>query len=183
MAETKKKAVKKEEAAEETKKAPKAKKETAEKKAAPKAKKATKKAEEKPAEKKVEKKAEKKAEEKPAEPKKEVHQAIAVAKGVRVTPRKIRLVLDVVRGRDVDDVLKLLKVINKSASSAVYKVIKSAAANATNNFGLDYDALYVAEIQVSDAFRIKRFIPRAKGSASSIIKRNSNIRVIVKERR
>ncbi len=179
MAETKKKAVKKEEAAEETKKAPKAKKETAEKKAAPKAKKATKKAEEKPAEKKVEKK----AEEKPAEPKKEVHQAIAVAKGVRVTPRKIRLVLDVVRGRDVDDALKLLKVINKSASSAVYKVIKSAAANATNNFGLDYDALYVAEIQVSDAFRIKRFIPRAKGSASSIIKRNSNIRVIVKERR
>ncbi len=166
MAETKKKAVKKEEAAEETKKAPKAKKETAEKKAAPKAKKAT-----------------KKAEEKPAEPKKEVHQAMAVAKGVRVTPRKIRLVLDVVRGRDVDDALKLLKVINKSASSAVYKVIKSAAANATNNFGLDYDALYVAEIQVSDAFRIKRFIPRAKGSASSIIKRNSNIRVIVKERR
>lgn len=115
-------------------------------------------------------------------PKPAVHEARCIARGVRVAPRKVRLVADLVRGKDVDEALGLLKAVNRAASEPVYKAIKSAASNATNNFGLDYDSLYVAEIQVGDAFRIKRYIPRAKGSASSIIKRNSNIRVIVKER-
>lgn len=172
MAETKKKTVSGEV---EEKKA--TAKKPAAKKAAPKAKKETApKAEEKKAEKKVEKKVEE-------APKAAVKEARCIAKGVRITPRKIRLVIDVVRGKDVKEALALLKVINRSGSAPVYKAIKSAAANATNNFGLDYDLLYVAEIQVSDAFRIKRFIPRAKGSASQIIKRNSNIRVVVRERR
>ncbi len=178
MAETKKKTVKKEEEAtveKAPKKAAKAKKAEPkeESKAVAKAKKAEAKAP----------KAETKVEKKEEAPKKEVHEARCIAKGVRVTPRKLRLVVDLVRGKDVAEALGILKVLRRSASDPVYKAIKSAASNATNNFGLDYGSLYVAEIQVSDAFRIKRFIPRAKGSASPIVKRNSNLRVVVKERR
>ena len=64
----------------------------------------------------------------------------------------------------------------------LYKAIKSAAANATNNFGMDEEKLYVAEIQASDGMKMKRFTPRAKGSASPLVKRMSNIRVSVKQR-
>lgn len=138
-------------------------------------------AEEKPAKAKKAKKAEAKVEE-PA-PKKEVHEAVCVSKGIRVAPRKVRLVVDIVRGKPVTEALALLKAVNKVGCDPVYKAVKSAASNATNNFGMDLDSLYVAEIQCSDAFRIKRYIPRAKGSASSIIKRNTNLRVVVRERR
>lgn len=110
-------------------------------------------------------------------------EALCVAKAVRVTPRKMRLVIDVVRGMDVTEALSLLKAINKSGAEPAYKAIKSAAANATNNFGMDMNKLYIAEIQASDGIRMKRYIPRAKGSASSITKRTSNLRVVVKERR
>ena len=163
--------------------APKAKKET-------KAKKAEVKAEEvKTEEVKVEK-AEKKAknaekvvkaepvkEEKPA-----VTEALAIAKDVRVTPRKVRLVLDLVRGKDVEEALAILKNVNRSASAPVAKIVKSAAANATNNFGMDKNKLYVAEIQASDGIKMKRFMPRGKGNSSGLVKRTSNIRCIVKER-
>lgn len=137
----------------------------------------------------VEEKAEKKARRSKKEEVKEepikpaVTQALCIAKAVRVTPRKLRLVIDVVRGMDVNEALKLLKAINKSGAEPTYKAIKSAASNAANNFGMDPDKLYVAEIQASDGIRMKRYIPRAKGSASSIIKRTSNLRVVVKERR
>lgn len=145
--------------------------------AAPKAKKApAKKAEavkEEP--KKVEKKAEKKVE-KPA-----VTEAVCTVWNIRTTPRKVRLVCDVVRGKSVAEALGILSRLNKAASLPVAKAIKSAAANATNNFGMQENLLYVAEIQASDGLRIKRFIPRAKGSASGLVKRNANLRVIVKE--
>ncbi len=111
-----------------------------------------------------------------------VHQATALVTGVRVTPRKVRLVLDVVRGKNVKDALALLKHINKAAALPVYKLIESAASNATNNFGLDEELLYVSEIQASDGIKMKRYLPRAKGSSSGLIKRTSNIRVVVKER-
>jgi large subunit ribosomal protein L22 len=125
-------------------------------------------------------KAEKKADVKAAKP--AVKEASAFARDIRVTPRKVRLVVDLVRGKNVSDALGMLARVNRAASAPVIKVIKSAAANATNNFGLDADKLYIAEIQASDGIRMKRFEPRGKGSSSPLIKRCANIRVLVKER-
>ena len=181
MAETKKTTAKKttkkvaEPVVEETKveapveEAPKAKKAPA-KKAAPKAEKA-----EAPKKAKEEKKAEAPKKPMPTEAK-------AIAKNVRVTPRKVRLVIDLVRGLQVKQALGILANVHKAASEPVAKVIKSAAANATNNFGMDEDALYIAEIYATDGLRMKRYLPRAKGSASGLVKRASNITVVVKMR-
>ena len=164
MAETKKKATAevKEEAKAEKK--PAAKKAPAKKAAAPKkeaAPEAAPKAEEK-------KPAKKKAEVKAEPVKAKVTEAHAIARDVRVTPRKVRLVMDLVRGKNVNDALELLFHVNKAASDPVAKLIKSAAANATNNFGMAGDKLYVAEIQASDGVRMKRFEPRGKGASSPI---------------
>ena len=135
---------------------------------------------------KTEKKAKKAEKAVKAEPVKEekpaVTEALAIAKDVRVTPRKVRLVLDLVRGKDVEEALAILKNVNRSASAPVAKIVKSAAANATNNFGMDKNKLYVAEIQASDGIKMKRFMPRGKGNSSGLVKRTSNIRCIVKER-
>ena len=177
MAETKKKATAEvKEEAKATKK-PAAKKAPAKKAAAPK-KEAAPEAAPKAEEKKPAKKAEVKAE--PVKAK--VTEAHAVARDVRVTPRKVRLVMDLVRGKNVNEALELLFHVNKAASDPVAKLIKSAAANATNNFGMAGDKLYVAEIQASDGVRKKRFEPRGKGASSPIIKRTSFMRVTVKER-
>ena len=108
--------------------------------------------------------------------------ARAIAKNVKVTPRKARLVIDLVRGKDVAEALALLKRLNKAASPIVAKVIKSAAANAVNNFNFDESKLYVAEIYACDGLRMKRYLPRAKGSASGLVKRNSHITCVVKVR-
>ena len=125
-----------------------------------------------------------KKEEKKAEaPKKPMPtEAKAIAKNVRVTPRKVRLVIDLVRGLPVKQALGILDNLNRAASEPVAKVIKSAAANATNNFGMDEDALYIAEIYATDGLRMKRYLPRAKGSASGLVKRSSHITVVVKMR-
>jgi len=127
------------------------------------------------------KKAKKEVVVEPAKP--SVTEASCKVLGIRVTPRKVRLVADLVRNKDVDEALDLLKNLNRSGSTPVYKAIQSAAANATNNFGLDKDKLYVAEIQASDGLKMKRFMPRAKGSASSLVKRTCNLYVTVKERK
>ena len=109
-------------------------------------------------------------------------EAKAIAKNVRVTPRKVRLVIDLVRGLPVKEALGILSNVNKAASEPVMKVIKSAAANATNNFGMDEDALYISEIYATDGLRMKRYLPRAKGSASGLVKRSSHITCVVKMR-
>ena len=153
-------------------------KEEAKVEAAPKAKKA-------PAKKAAAPKAEKKAKEekKPEAPKKPMPtEARAIAKNVRVTPRKVRLVIDLVRGLPVKQALGILDNLNRAASEPVMKLIKSAAANATNNFGMDEDALYIAQIYANDGLRMKRYLPRAKGSASGLVKRSSHITVVVKMR-
>ena len=124
-----------------------------------------------------------KKEAQPAPEKPKATEARAFARDVRITPRKVRLVADLVRGKSVKDALGILAGCNRVAKTPVEKIIRSAAANATNNFGMDKDALYVAEIQVGDGLKIKRYIPRAKGSASSIVKRNAHIRVVVKEKK
>lgn len=124
-----------------------------------------------------------KEEKKPEAPRKPAPtEARAIATNVRVTPRKVRLVIDQVRGKDVKVALGLLKNINRAASEPVSKVIRSAAANAINNFGFDEDKLYVAEIYANDGLKMKRYLPRAKGSASGLVKRNSHITVVVKMR-
>ena len=165
MAETKKttakKAVKKAEPVEEVK-------EEAKVEEAPKATKA-------PKAKKEEKKAEAPKKPMPTE-------ARAIAKNVRVTPRKVRLVIDLVRGLPVKQALGILANVNRAASEPVSKLIKSAAANATNNFGMDEDALYISEIYANEGLRMKRYLPRAKGSASGLVKRASHITVVVKMR-
>ncbi|MBE6133824.1 MAG: 50S ribosomal protein L22 [Erysipelotrichaceae bacterium] len=125
-------------------------------------------------------KKEEKAPEKPAKP--QPTEARATSMNVRCTPRKARLVLDLVRGKDVKVALGILANVNKAASEPVSKTIKSAAANAINNFGMDENSLYISEIYATDGMRIKRFIPRAKGSASGLVKRCCHITVVVKMR-
>jgi large subunit ribosomal protein L22 len=132
----------------------------------------------KKAEKAAKKEVAAKKEEKP-----QVTEARAFARDVRVTPRKVRLVADVIRGKDVSVALGILSRLNKVGALPVEKIVKSAAANAVNNFGMNKDSLFIAEIQVSDGVRIKRFTPRAKGSASPMIRRNANIVCVVKERK
>ncbi len=109
-------------------------------------------------------------------------EAKAIVTGVRVTPRKVRLVIDLVRGKDVSVALGILANVNKSATPVVVKLIKSCAANAINNHSMDEKKLYIAEIYANDGPRLKRYMPRAKGSASSIVKRTSHITCVIKER-
>lgn len=109
-------------------------------------------------------------------------EARAVATNVRLTPRKARLVIDQVRGKDVKVALGLLKNINRAACEPVTKVIKSAAANAINNFGMDEERLYIKEIYANDGLKMRRYLPRAKGSASGLVKRCCHITVVVKMR-
>ena len=125
----------------------------------------------------------KKPEPKPEPEKPQVTEARCFVRDVRVTPRKVRLVADVVRGKDVKEALGLLKQTVRAAALPIEKAIRSAAANATNNFGMNAELLYVAEIQVGDGLKIKRYRPRAKGSASGLVKRNANLLVVVKERK
>ena len=124
-----------------------------------------------------------KAEKKVEAPKKPAPtEARAIAKNVRLTPRKARLVIDLVRGKNVKEALGLLAMTNRAASEPVSKLIKSAAANAVNNFGMDEDSLYIAQIWANDGLRMKRYLPRAKGSASGLVKRNSHLYVVIKMR-
>jgi len=129
---------------------------------------------------KASKKPSKKVEEKPAKPART--SAKAVAHDVRVTPRKARLVLDLIRGKQVNEALGILSNVNKAASPLVAKVVKSAASNAITNFGMSEEKLYVAECYAGDGIKMKRYLPRAKGSASGLVKRSSHITVVVKER-
>ena len=198
MAETKKttKKVEKTEEVKETKKtAPKktaTKKATTKKEAAPKeavktaevkeTKKPAKKAATKKTTAKVAKEETKATKAKKVEAKPLVTSATAKATSVKVTPRKARLVIDLVRGKDCDVALGILANTHHRAATPVAKLIKSAMANATNNFNLNADKLYIASIQASDSIKMRRYLPRAKGSASGLIKRFSNIYVTVKER-
>ena len=106
-------------------------------------------------------------------------QAKAIARTVGVTPRKARLVVDLIRGKSVTEALETLAYLNKSAVTPVTKVLKSAVANATNNFNMDENSLYIKEAYVDDAIRMRRYLPRAKGSASGLVKRTCHITIVV----
>lgn len=105
--------------------------------------------------------------------------AKAIAKNIRISPRKVRLVTDIVRGKSIKEANDILTFTNKSASPVVLKVINSAAANAVNNHEMSDEGLYISEIYVNEGPRLKRFMPRARGSANAIIKRTSHIVVVV----
>ena len=107
----------------------------------------------------------------------------AVNKNVRSSPRKISLVLDYIRGKKVDIVLRDLDFIRKKISKDVSKTVKSAIANAENNKQYDIDNLYVKEAYVGKSLVMKRFRPRAKGRASPIKKPFSRITIVLSERK
>ena len=109
-------------------------------------------------------------------------EATAKVTNVRIAPRKVQIVLDLIRNKPCEEALAILKYTPKAACEPLEKLLKSAMANATNNFGLDGEKLYIASIQASDSVKMKRYLPRAKGSASGLVKRFCNIYVTVKER-
>ena len=109
-------------------------------------------------------------------------EAKAIAKTVRIAPRKARLVADLVRGKSVVDAIVILANTPKAASPIIDKVVKSAAANAINNHMMNEEDLYIKEILVNEGPTLKRFRPRAKGSASPIMKRTSHISVVLAEK-
>ena len=106
-------------------------------------------------------------------------EATATVKTVRITPRKVRLVIDLIRGKKVSEALAILTAVNRSASPVVKKLLKSAVANAVNNQKMAAEALMIKSIYANDGIRMKRFMPRAKGSASGLIKRTSHITVVL----
>ena len=106
----------------------------------------------------------------------------ATAKTVRISPRKTRLVLDLIRGKDVKEAAAILKFIPNKGGEVVTKVLKSAVANATHNNQMDEEKLFVKACYANEGITMKRYMPRAKGSASSIMKRTCHITVVVDER-
>ena len=110
-------------------------------------------------------------------------EAKAKLMGVRLSPQKAKLVVDLVRGKSVSEALDILAFTNKSSAAVVAKLIKSAAANAVHNQKMDEASLYVKEIWVGPGKTLKRFMPKAKGSASRILKRTSHINVVVSDER
>ena len=106
-------------------------------------------------------------------------EAKATAKYVRVSPRKAGQICDLVRGKNVDEALAILKFTPRGAAEIIAKVVKSAKANAENN----HDKLYVASIVANQGPTMKRFMPRAMGRATMIRKRTSHIEVVLKERK
>jgi large subunit ribosomal protein L22 len=108
-------------------------------------------------------------------------EVIATAKNIGISPRKVRLVIDLVRGKKIDEALALLKFAPTPTARAVAKVVKSAAANAENNFQLTPSDLKIVKIFADEARTMKRYRPGARGRVNTIVKRSSHITVIVAE--
>ena len=104
---------------------------------------------------------------------------MAIAKHVRISPYKVRAVLDIIRGKSYVQAVAILENTPKSSSEPVKKVLMSAAANAENNLGMNKDNLFVAECYADQGPTLKRVMPRAQGRAFRILKRTSHITVIL----
>jgi ribosomal protein L22, bacterial type len=112
-----------------------------------------------------------------------VTEAHAKALNVKVTPRKARFVIDTIRGKNVDVALGILaNTGHDKVSRIISKLINSCKANAVNNYNMNEDKLFVAEIMCSDSIKMARFLPRAKGSSSGMVKRYANIYCTLKEK-
>ena len=109
-------------------------------------------------------------------------EAKAHLKYARISPRKVKIVLDLIRGKDVAQAMAILKNNPKSASEYLTKLLRSAVANAENNFNMDASKLYVSECFVCPGPILKRIMPRAQGRAFRILKRTSHVTITVKER-
>ena len=107
----------------------------------------------------------------------------ASATHIRIAPRKVRTVVDTVRGKSVSQALSILAFTRKKAALPVQKLLKSAVANAAENNGIsDVDTLVIDCIMVDEGPTLKRYMPRARGRATPIRKRTSHIRIILRER-
>lgn len=109
-------------------------------------------------------------------------EAKAVAKYIRIAPRKVRIVVDLIRGKSVGEAIAILKFTPKVGSEVVEKVLKSAIANAEHNNDMNVDNLFVSEAFVDQGPTLKRIHPRSRGQAFKILKRSSHVTVAVKER-
>ncbi len=109
-------------------------------------------------------------------------EAKAVARHVRIAPRKVRIVIDLIRGKNVGEAFAILKHTPKVASEVLKKVLKSAVANAEHNYDMNVDNLYVAAAYVDQGPTLKRIHPRSRGQAFKILKRTSHVTIVVKER-
>ena len=109
-------------------------------------------------------------------------EARAIARYIRVSPRKARLLIDAIRGKDVDEALRIVQLSTKKAARPIRKTLESAIANAENNHQLDVDRLYVAEATVGKSMVMKRIRPRARGRVGRILKPWSRLTLVVRER-
>ena len=110
------------------------------------------------------------------------NEAMAFAKHIRVSPQKLNLVAQSIRGKNCEAALAQLQFSRRRIAGDVKKLLESAIANAENNHQLDVDRLYVSEVSVGKAMVMKRFRPRARGRAGKILKPFSNMRLLVRER-
>ena len=109
-------------------------------------------------------------------------EARAYLRHARIAPRKVKIVCDLIRGKDVDYAAGILNNTPKAASELLIKLLKSAEANAENNHAMNPDKLYVSEIFVTPGPVMKRVMPRAQGRAFRILKRTSHVTMVLKER-
>jgi len=108
--------------------------------------------------------------------------AKAILKYARISPRKVKIVADLIRDKNVDEALAIIKFTPKISSELLEKLLKSAIANAENNHYMNKTNLYVAEIYANQGPTLKRIRPAAKGSAVRIRKRSSHVTIVLKER-
>ena len=111
-----------------------------------------------------------------------VKEARATLKFARISSRKVKIVADLIRGKDVDEALAIMKFTPKASSEVLEKLLRSAIANAENNHDMKHENLYVAEIFANQGPTLKRIRPAAKGSAVRIRKRTSHITIVLKEK-
>ena len=108
-------------------------------------------------------------------------EARAITKFIRLSPRKVRLVVDQIRGKGVEEALNILKFTPKRSALVVYKTLRTAVANAESTQSVDVDQLYVKQVKVDEAGMWKRFTPRAQGRATRIRKRLSHVTIVLDE--
>lgn len=109
-------------------------------------------------------------------------EAKAIARHIRIAPRKIRIVIDLIRGKNVGEAFAILKHTPKVGAEVLEKVLKSAVANAEHNYDLNTDALFISQAFVDQGPTLKRIHPRSRGQAFKILKRTSHVTLVVKER-
>jgi large subunit ribosomal protein L22 len=108
-------------------------------------------------------------------------EAKAIARYIRISPQKARLVADVIRGRNVEDAINTLRFMPKKGARILRKVVESAVANAGQNEAIDVDTLYVKRVFIDGGPMLKRMRPRAMGRANRILKRTSHITIVLDE--